>query len=34
MISIKATDGAVTLSLSVGLKRFEAEKPREHPAGV
>lgn len=28
MISIKATDGAVTLSLSVGLKRFEAEKPR------
>lgn len=28
MISIKATDGTVTLSLSAGLERFEAEKPR------
>ena len=28
MISIKAKDGTVTLSLSAGLERFEAEKPR------
>lgn len=28
MISIKATDGTVTLSLAAGLERFEAEKPR------
>lgn len=28
MISIKATSGTVTLSLSAGLSRFEAEKPR------
>ena len=28
MISIRATGGIVTLSLSAGLERFEAEKPR------
>ena len=28
MISLKATDGTVTLSLAAGLERFEAEKPR------
>ena len=28
MISVKATGGMVTLSLSAGLARFEAEKPR------
>lgn len=28
MISVKATNGTVTLSLSAGLARFEAEKPR------
>ena len=28
MISVKATNGTVTLSLSAGLERFEAEKPR------
>ena len=28
MISIKATDGTVTLSLAAGLERFEAEQPR------
>ena len=28
MISVKATNGTVTLSLSAGLERFEAERPR------
>lgn len=28
MISIKAKDGTVTLSLSAGLERFEADRPR------
>ena len=28
MISVKATNGTITLSLSAGLERFEAEKPR------